>query len=78
LLLKNFPLGLEKEKIAGIVAFQHLEEQSRARLKLPLAALLTAGELLEDQSGDAGDFAELAAGEFGGVETGDEVFQEVA
>ena len=32
---------------------------------------------LVDQPGDAGDFAELASGEFVGVEAGEEVFEKI-
>lgn len=48
LLFENFPLGLEKEQIVGIVAFEDFEKQSSAGLKLALSALLPAGQRLKD------------------------------
>jgi hypothetical protein len=44
LFFENFPLGLEKEEVVGIVAFEDFEKQSSAGLKLALSALLPAGQ----------------------------------
>ena len=77
LFLENFTLGLEEEQVVGIIALQHLEKQPRACLKLSLASLLASRELLEDQASDAGDLVELPAGQFGRVQTGDHIFQQV-
>lgn len=77
LFFEDLAAGLFEEEVVGIVTMEDFVEKGGAGLDLALGTLRAAGWCLEDEAGDAGDFAELSAGELCGVHALDEVFEEV-
>lgn len=72
---EDFAAGLFEEEVAGFVTAEDFKEERGAD---PLLAgrgtdAAGAGVALEDEAGDAGDFAEFAAAHFRGVEAGEDV-----
>ena len=59
--------GLPEQQVLGVIAGEHIVEQTAAGLQLSGGAGL-AGESLEHQPGDSGDFPELSFAHFRGVD----------
>jgi hypothetical protein len=72
LLLEHFATGLGEQQVFGIVFTEHVEEQFAGRLQVTRGFVLP-GVTLEDQTGHAGDLAELAAGHLRCVDAGQQV-----
>ena len=54
----------------GFVFGEHFKEKAAGGLDLA-SGFAGAGIALKYQAGDAGDFAELASGQFGGIQAGE-------
>ena len=70
--LQHFAHRLGQQQILGVVLREDLVEQRRRCLQLP-RRIGFARIALEDETGDARDFAELPSAELGGVEPGQHV-----